>query len=213
MAFRDLFRSRRQRQREARKRRRRASRQVQSALENIHTRVEELKRKRDQDWQSARGYLKDGQRAAASRSLKACRAGEILMARLDRKAWLWEQKVTSLEAGESDAQMAEALKEMIDLSRIDPEALADTLDDVNLAVEEQSDVDQIMEQEYRKEMQGVETEMMDQIPSLEEMTRMLEDEVAAEIGAGEKETTEDSDVARKIQDGRKRLRELREDEP
>jgi hypothetical protein len=211
MAFRDLFRSKRQREREARKRRRRASRQVRSALGNIHTRVDELKRKRDQDWQDAREYLKDGQQAAAARSLKACRASEILMARLDRKAWLWEQKVTSLEAGESDALMAAALKEMVDLAQIDPETIAETFDDVNVALEEQSDVDKVMEQEYRKEMQGVETEMMDQIPSLEEMTQMLVDEVAAEIGpTAEGET--DSDVAKKIHEGRKRLRELMEDE-
>lgn len=212
MALGDLFKSKKRRQRETRKKKRRASRQVRSALGNIRTRVEELRRKRDQDWQDARGYLTDGQKAAATRSLKACRASEILMTRLDRKAWLWEQKVTSLEAGESDAQMAAALKEMVDLAQIDPETVSETLDDVNLALEEQSDVDQVMDQEYRKEMQGVETEMMDQVPSLDEMTRMLEDEVAAEIGPGEKEAQADSDVTQKIDEGRKRLRELMEDE-
>ena len=220
MALGDLFKSKKQRQREERKKRRRASRQVRTSLDGIHSRVEELKKKRDKDWAEARNYLKDGQKNAAARCLKACRATEILMARMERKAWIWEQKVVNLEASEADVQMAGALQEMNDLMNIDPDAIADTLDDVNDSLAEQGDVDKIMEAEYEKEMDGVMTESSDSLLSLDEMEKMLEDEVAAEIGpiAGSKtrevdvETETDTDVSDKISEGRKRLKGLMEED-
>ena len=220
MALGDLFKSKKQRQREERKKRRRANRQVRTSLDGIHSRVEELKKKRDKDWAEARNYLKDGQKNAAARCLKACRATEILMARLERKAWIWEQKVVNLEASEADVQMAGALQEMNDLMNIDPDAIADTLDDVNDSLAEQGDVDKLMEAEYEKEMDGVMTESSDHLLSLDEMEKMLEDEVAAEIGPieGTKtrqvavETETDTDVSDKISEGRKRLKGLMEED-
>lgn len=220
MALGDLFKSKKQRQREERKKRRRAGRQVRQSLDGIHSRVEDLKKKRDKDWAEARSYLKDGQKNAAARCLKACRATEILMARMERKAWIWEQKVVNLEASEADVQMAGALQEMNDLMNIDPDAIADTLDDVNDSLAEQGDVDKIMEAEYEKEMDGVMTESSDHLLSLDEMEKMLEDEVAAEIGPLEStktkevavETETDTDVADKISEGRKRLKGLMEED-
>jgi len=214
MAFGDLFKSKKQREREERKKKRRANRRVDNALDDIRGRVEELRKKRDADWDAARQYLKDGQKSAAARSVKACRATEMLMNRLDRKAWLWEQKVTNLGAAETDTEMAGALQEMVALSKIDPDTIQDTLDDVNFALDEQSDVDKALDREYAREMNGVETEMTDQVPSLEDMEKMLEDEVAAEIGSGrtEAEVQTQSDVSGEIEEGRRRLKDLMEED-
>jgi len=210
MAFGDLFKSKKQRERDQRKKKRRASRRVDNALRDIHTRINELKAKRDRDWSAARKYLQDGQKAAAARSLKACRATEVLMTRLDRKAWLWEQKVTNLGAAENDTEMAAALQEMVALTKIDPDTMEDTLEQVSFALDEQADVDSVLDREYAREMQGVEGDLVDQIPSIEDMEKMLEDEVAAEIGSGRKvgETETDPAVTDQIAEGRRRLKDL-----
>lgn len=214
MAFGDLFKSKKQREREERKQKRRATRRVDNALDDIRRRIGELRKKRDADWAAARGYLKDGQKSAAARSVKACRATEMLMNRLDRKAWLWEQKVTNLGAAETDTEMAAALQEMVALAKIDPDTIQDTLDNVNFALDEQSDVDKVLDREYAREMEGVESEMTDQVPSLEDMEKMLEDEVAAEIGSGraEAQTQKQADVSGEIEEGRRRLKDLMEED-
>ena len=91
---------------------------------------------------------------------------------------------------------------------------------VSLAEVKSGRVDKIMEAEYEKEMDGVITEGNDNLLSLDEMEKMLEDEVAAEIGPieGSKtrevavETESDSDVSDKISEGRKRLKGLMEED-
>ena len=215
MALRDLFKSKKEREREEAKKRRKAFREAENAVDVVKDRIGKLKKDRDKAWGEARQYLKDGQKAAAQRCLQTCRASEMLMSKLEMKRWVFEQLLSKLELAKSDQDFAQALGAINTVVQIDPEAVADVLDEVQDKLGEQVDTDKIWEKVYGKEMEGVETQMTDTVPSIEDMERELEDEVAAEIGgerpiaATEGGDTEPS-VKQQIGEGRKRLKDLLE---
>ena len=98
---------------------------------------------------------------------------------------------------------------------IDPDAIADVLDEVQEKLGEQVDSDRIWEKVYGKEMAGVETQFEDVIPSVEDMEKQLEDEVAAELGGRTAERVAEpgeteSSVGQQIGEARKRLKDLLE---
>jgi len=210
-----LFKSKREREREQAKKRRKAFRDAENAVDVVKDRIAKLKRDRDKAWAEAKRYLKDGQKAAAQRQLQSCRACEMLMSKLEMKRWVFEQLLSKLELAKSDQDFTRALNAINTVVEIDPEAVADVLDEVQDKLGEQVDTDKIWEKVYGKEMEGVETQMTDVVPSIEEMAKQLEDEVAAEIGearpikATESGETEPS-IKQKIGEGRRRLKDLLE---
>jgi len=215
MALGDLFKSKKERERDEAKKRRKAFRDAENAVDVVKDRVTKLKRERDKAWAEARQYLKDGQKAAAQRQLQTCRASEMLMSKLEMKRWVFEQLLSKLELAKSDQDFAQALSAINTVVKIDPEAVADVMDEVQDKLGEQVDTDKIWEKVYGKEMEGVETQMTDVIPSMEDMEKQLQDEVAADLGtsrpikATEGGETEPS-VKQQIGEGRKKLKDLLE---
>jgi hypothetical protein len=215
MALGDLFKSQRDRERDEMKKRRKAFRDAESAVDVVKDRIGKLKRDRDKSWNEARQYLKDGQKAAAQRQLQTCRASEMLMSKLEMKRWVFEQLLSKLELAKSDQDFAQALGAINTVVQIDPEAVANVLDEVQDKLGEQVDTDKIWEKVYGKEMEGVQTQMTDVIPSIEDMEKQLQDEVAAEIGGArparsKQEEEAEPSVKQKIGEGRKRLKDLLE---
>jgi hypothetical protein len=214
MALKDLIKSKQEREKEKQKKRRKAFREAENAVGVVKERVDKLKRERDKAWAEAREYLKNGQKSAAQRSLQACRASEMLVAKLEMKRWVFEQLLSKLELAKSDQDFANALNAINRVVEIDPEAVADVLDEVQDKLGEQVDTDKIWEKVYGKEMEGVQGQMKDAIPSLEEMQKQLEDEVAQEIGEGKltkakaAEKEGDPTIKEQIGEGRKRLKQL-----
>jgi len=210
----DLFKSKKEREREEAKQRRKAFREAENAVDVVKDRIVKLKKDRDKSWNEARQYLKDGQKAAAQRGLQACRASEMLMSKLEMKRWVFEQLLSKLELAKSDQDFTQALSAINTVVQIDPEAVADVLDEVQDKLGEQVDTDKIWEKVYGKEMEGVETQMTDVIPSIEDMEKQLQDEVAADLGSGvrpikETEASEGgSSIEHQIGEGRKRLKDL-----
>lgn len=217
MALGDLFKSKHDRVREESKKRRKAFREAESAVDVVKDRIGKLKRDRDKAWGEARQYLKDGQKAAAQRCLQTCRASEMLMSKLEMKRWVFEQLLSKLELAKSDQDFTQALGAINTVVKIDPEAVADVLDEVQDKLGEQVDTDKIWQNVYGKEMEGVENQMVDVIPTIEDMEKQLQDEVAAEIGGSHpvksKESVDaDSRIKKQIGEGRKRLKDLLEDD-
>ena len=213
MALGDLFKSKKEREREEAKKRRKAFREAENAVDVVKDRIGKLKKDRDKAWGEARGYLKDGQKAAAQRCLQTCRASEMLMSKLEMKRWVFEQLLSKLELAKSDQDFAQALSAINTVVQIDPEAVADVLDEVQDKLGEQVDTDKIWEKVYGKEMEGVETQMTDVIPSIEDMEKQLQDEVAADLGSPRPiKATEEGEtgpsVKQQIGEGRKRLKDL-----
>ena len=217
MAIGDLFKSKAERERDEAKKRRKAFRDAEGAVDVVKDRVAKLKKDRDKAWTDARGYLKDGQKAAAQRALQTCRASEMLMSKLEMKRWVFEQLLSKLELAKSDQDFTQALSAINTVVKIDPEAVASVLDEVQDKLGEQVDTDKIWEKVYGKEMDGVQTQMTDVIPSIEDMEKQLQDEVAADLGGSRTvKTTEGGEVEpslkQKIGEGRKRLKDLLEGE-
>ncbi len=214
MGLGDLFKSKKEREREAAKRRRKAFRDAENAVDTVKDRISKLKQERDAAWNEGRGYLRDGQKAAAQRCLQTTRASEMLIAKLEMKRWVFEQLLTKLELSKTDQEFSKALDAINTVVDIDPETVADVLDEVQDKLGEQLDSDKIWEKVYGKEMQGVEAQMTDVIPSMEEMERQLQDEVAAELAGSRpmRESEEGESLDEQIGEGRRRLKDLLEDD-
>jgi hypothetical protein len=216
MALGDIFKSKADREKDQNRKRRKAFREAENSVGVVKDRIGKLKKDRDKAWVEAREYLKNGQKAAAQRCLQTCRAGEMMMAKLAMKRWVFEQLLTKLELAKTDQEFAGALAAINTVVHIDPEQVADVLGEVEDKLGDQVDTDKVWEKMYGKEMDGVENQMTDVIPSMEEMAKQLEDEVAADIG-GERPSSRaraepDGDVKGEIGEARQRLKKLMEDD-
>lgn len=180
MALGDLFKSKQEREREQSRRRRKAFREAESAVDAVKDRVKKLKTDRDRAWTEARAYLKDGQKAAAQRSLQSVRAGEVMMAKLEMKRWVFEQLLTKLEMAKTDQEFSGALNAINTVVQIEPDTVADVLSEVQDKLGEQGDTDKVWEKMHEKEMEGAATTLSDRVPTIDQMIKDLEDEVAAE---------------------------------
>jgi hypothetical protein len=217
MGLRDLFKSEPERQREEAKKRRKAFREAEGAVDVVKDRIGKLKKDRDKAWSEARQYLKDGQKGGAQRCLQTVRASELLMSKLEMKRWVFEQLLSKMELAKTDQDFAQALGAINTVVKIDPEVVANVLDEVQDKLGEQVDTDKIWEKMYGKEMEGVETQMTDTIPTTEEMMTQLQDEVAEDIGTTrpaqkQTETGKDGGVKDQIGEARARLKKLMEDD-
>jgi hypothetical protein len=219
MAWSNLFKSKEDRRRDEARKRRKAFREAENAIDVVADRIRRLKADRDKAWAEARTYLKDGQKAAAQRCLQTCRASEVLMSKLEMKRWVFEQLLSKLELAKSDQDFVGALTAIQTVVQIDPEAVADVLDEVQLKLGEQEGADRVWEKVYGKEMDGVETKMADVVPTTEEMMKQLEDEVVAEHGTSTVEKATETEQAgakesldSQIRKGHDTLRRLMEDD-
>lgn len=215
MALGDLFKSKGDREKEERKKRRKAFRDAENAVDAVKDRVNGMKGERDKAWKEARKYLKEGNKAASQRSLQSVRANEMMMLQLEKKRWVFEQLLTKLEMSKTDQEFSQALSAINTVVKIDPDAVADVMDEVQDKLGEQVDIDKIWDKTYDKEMTGVETKMSDTIPTVEDMMKDLEDEVVADVHGGkitETVSSGGSNVSEEIGEGREKLKKLLEDE-
>ena len=215
MALGDLFKSKDEREKEARKKRRKAFRDAENAVDAVKERVNGMEVERDKAWKEARQYLKDGNKVAAQRSLQSVRANEMIMLQLEKKRWVFEKLLTKLEMSKTDKEFVDALSAINTVIEIDPEAVADVMDEVQDKLGEQVDIDRIWDKNYDKEMSGVESKMTDTIPTVENMMKDLEDEVVADVRGGkvtESESSGGSTLSEDIGEGREKLKKLLEDE-
>ena len=149
-----LFKGEKERAKDRERTRRKAFREAEGAVDAVKERIFKLKKERDAAWIEARKYLKDGQKAASQRSLQTCRASEMLMSKIEIKRWVFEQLLTKLELAKTDQDFAQALKAINTVVHIDPESVADVLDEVQDKLGEQVDIDKIWEKMHTKEMEG-----------------------------------------------------------
>ena len=215
MALGDLFKSQKERDKELAKKRRKAFRDAENAVDAVKDRVDKLKAERDTAWAGARRYLKDAQKAAAQRNLQSVRASEMIIDQLEKKRWVFEQLLTKLELSKTDQEFTAALSAINTVMQIDPETVADVLDEVQDKLGEQVDIDKIWTKAYDKEMAKVENKMTDSIPSVEDMMQDLEDEVVADVRGGkvpEKESSGGSTFSEEIGEGRRKLNDLLEED-
>ncbi len=155
-------------------------------------------------------------------SLQSCRAAEMMGAKLEMKRWVFEQLLTKLELAKTDQEFTQSMSAINTVVKIDPEAVADVMGEIEDKLGDQVDTDKVWEKMYGKEMEGVESQMTDVVPSMSDMMGQLQDEVAEDITADRpakskakdpeaperraKKDTEGS-LDSQISDARKRIRE------
>ncbi|RME93647.1 MAG: hypothetical protein D6766_07730 [Verrucomicrobia bacterium] len=180
MGLKDLFKTPDERRRERARKRRKAFREAENAIEAVKTRIKKLKEERDRAYGEAREYLKEGRKPAAQRALQSVRAVEIIMGRLEQKRWVFEHFLTKLEMAKTDQEFASALQAINTVIEIDPEVVADVLDEVRDRLGEQADVERIWERVHDQELAEASAEGAGDVASIEELMSSLEDEIAAE---------------------------------
>lgn len=178
MGIKDLFKSNRDRDRDAAKARRKAFREAENALDTVKERGKKLQAERDKHWFQARDYLKAGQKAAAQRSLQSVRGNELLLHKLQQKEWVFQQLLTKLDLAKTDQEFAISMKAVTAVVQIDPDQVDDVLAEVDDKLSEQGATDKIWERAHAKEMEGVEGSLTDSVPTIDDLMRDLQDEVA-----------------------------------
>ncbi|MGC9261356.1 MAG: hypothetical protein ACP5I8_14920 [Phycisphaerae bacterium] len=148
-----------------------------------------------------------------------------MISKLEMKRWVFEQLLTRLELSKTDQEFTSALNAINTVVTIDPEAVADVLGEVEDKLGDQVDVDKVWEKMHGKEMAGVENQAADTLPTMADMEKQLEDEAAAELEHGRRPATETTDpgsnpapslaqddIKARIGEGKRRLKELMEDD-
>ena len=201
-----FFKTKRERERQIRKDRRRAFRQAENAVLEVKDRAKRMEKDADADWQKAREALKEGKQAAAQRALTSYRAAQVLMTKLEQKRWVFEQYLMKMETAGTDAEFASALAAVNKVVDINPEMVEDVFDTAGELLGEQQDADRFWSTIYDKEMEGAVGGLHDRIPTIEELSKALEQEVSVEIGGAAAKTA--SELEQRIGDGARKVKEL-----
>ena len=201
-----FFKTKRERERQIRKDRRRAFRQAENAVLEVKDRAKRMEKDADADWQKAREALKEGKQAAAQRALTSYRAAQVLMTKLEQKRWVFEQYLMKMETAGTDAEFASALAAVNKVVDINPEMVEDVFDTAGELLGEQQDADRVWSTIYDKEMEGAVGGLQDRIPTIEELSKSLEQEVSVEIGGAAAKTA--SELEQRIGDGARKVKEM-----
>ena len=196
------------RRRYERRERRHAFRDAETAKQDVIDRQKRLEKEAKESWEKAREALKSGEKAAANRALTAARAAQVLAMKLEQKRWVFEQYLTKMEVAQSDNQFAEALGAINKIIRIDPEHVEDVFGAAQDMLGEQVDADRFWNKMYESEMAGANGALQDHIPSMEEMSAELEQQVAAEVGGAAAPSAAGREIDDRIAAGQQRVKEL-----
>ena len=218
-----IFETDKERKRRIAKERRQAFRQADNAIGTIVTRINSLRARRQQQWEEARTYLKNGQKGAARRSLQGVRATELIIDQLEKKRFVFEQIVIRFEVAGTDEEFATALGSLNTVIEIDIDSVEDVLDIAQEKLGDQLDVDRVWEQVYQRDMGDVMTQPSDVVLSVDDMLASLEQETGMKVtepkaveetpaAPAETSTVDDTDVNRRAGEGRRRIKELMEGE-
>lgn len=207
----NLFKSAKQKEKEKRRERRQATRRAEMALDDVKEKLKELDRDGKKAWEQAREALQSGRKAAAQRGLTAYRAKQVLASKWDQKRFVFEQKLTDMEMATTDKALVDALRVLATVVDIDPEKVDDVLLEVDTKSREQGEVDRLWQKEYRQQMEGIQEGLEDFVPSLDDLSKQLEDEVAEEVGSRESDAGE-HELGDQISEGRQRIKNLLDEE-
>ena len=196
------------RRRLERRERRHAFRDAENAKQDVIDRQKRLEKESKESWEKAREALKNGEKAAANRALTAARAAQVLAMKLEQKRWVFEQYLTKMEVAQSDNQFAEALGQINKIIRIDPERVEDVFGAAQDALGEQVDADRFWNKMYESEMAGANGALQDHIPSFEDMSAELEQQVAAEVGGAAAPAAAGRAIDDRIAAGQQRVKDL-----
>jgi hypothetical protein len=176
-----FFKTAKEKERAERRERRHALRKAEGAVDEVTERIKKMEKDAEAEWARAREAAKEGKQAAAQRALTSYRSAQVLITKLEQKKWVFKQVLMKLETAGTDAEFAKALGMMNKVTNINPELVEDVFDEANELLAESGDTDKLWAQMYGKEVEGSKEALQDHIPSMEDLERTLNEEVAGKI--------------------------------
>ena len=176
-----FFKTKKEKEREERREKRHALRRAESTVEEVTERIKRMERDAEAEWVRAREAAREGKQAAAQRALTAYRAAQVLITKLEQKKWVFKQVLMKLETAGTDAEFAKALGMMNKVTNINVDMVEDVFDEAGDLLAEAGDADKFWAQMYGKEVEGSQGALQDHIPSMEDLEKTLQEEVAGKI--------------------------------
>jgi len=179
-----FFKTQKEKARAERREKRHALRAAEGAVDEVTARIKRMEKEADAEWERAREAAKEGKQAAAQRALTSYRAAQVLVTKLEQKKWVFKQVLMKLETAGTDAEFAKALGMVNKVTNINVDMVEDVFDEAGDLLAEAGDTDKFWAQMYGKEVEGTKGALQDHIPSMEDLEKTLQEEVAGKISSG-----------------------------
>ena len=176
-----FFKTQKERERADRREKRHALRRAEGTIDEVAERIKRMEKDADAEWERAREATKEGKQAAAQRALTSYRAAQVLITKLEQKKWVFKQVLMKLETAGTDAEFAKALGMVNKVTNINVDMVEDVFDEAGDLLAEAGDTDKFWAQMYGKEVEGSKGALQDHIPSMEDLEKTLQEEVAGMI--------------------------------
>ena len=176
-----FFKSKKEIERAERREKRHALRKAEGAVDEVTERIKRMEKDAEAEWNRAREATKEGKQAAAQRALTSYRSAQVLITKLEQKKWVFRQVLMKMETAGTDSEFAKALGMVNKVTNINPEMVEDVFDEAGDILSEADDTDKFWAQMYGKEVEGSKQALQDHIPSMEELEKTLQEEVAATL--------------------------------
>jgi len=179
-----FFRGKKEKERAERREKRHALRKAEGAVDEVTERIKKMEKDAEAEWERAKEATKEGKQAAAQRALTSYRSAQVLITKLEQKKWVFKQVLMKLETAGTDAEFAKALAAVNKVTNINVEMVEDVFDEAGDLLAEAGDTDKFWSQMYGKEVEGSKEALQDHIPSMEDLEKTLQEEVAGKIQGG-----------------------------
>lgn len=176
-----FFKTKKEKERAERREKRHALRRAEGAIDEVVERIKRMEKDAEAEWERARKATKEGKQAAAQRALTSYRSAQVLITKLEQKKWVFKQVLMKLETAGTDAEFANALAAVNKVTNINVEMVEDVFDEAGDLLAEAGDTDKFWSQMYGKEVAGSKDALKDHIPSMEDLEKTLQEEVAGKI--------------------------------
>ncbi|MBQ5531222.1 MAG: Snf7 family protein [Kiritimatiellae bacterium] len=176
-----FFKTAKEKERAERREKRHALRRAEGAIDEVVERIKRMEKDAEAEWERAREATKEGKQAAAQRALTSYRSAQVLITKLEQKKWVFKQVLMKLETAGTDSEFAKALAAVNKVTNINVEMVEDVFDEAGDILAEAGDTDKFWAQMYGKETAGSKEALKDHIPSMEDLEKALQEEVAGKI--------------------------------
>ena len=176
-----FFKTGKEKERAERREKRHALRRAEGAIDEVVERIKRMEKDAEAEWARAREAAKEGKQAAAQRALTSYRSAQVLITKLEQKKWVFKQVLMKLETAGTDSEFAKALVAVNKVTNINVEMVEDVFDEAGDLLAEAGDTDKFWSQMYGKEVEGSKEALKDHIPSMEDLEKTLQEEVAGKI--------------------------------
>ena len=176
-----FFKTGKEKEREERREKRHALRKAEGAVDEVTERIKKMEKDAEAEWERAKEATREGKQAAAQRALTSYRSAQVLITKLEQKKWVFKQVLMKMETAGTDAEFAKALAAVNKVTNINVEMVEDVFDEAGDLLAEAGDTDKFWSQMYGKEVEGSKSALQDHIPSMEDLEKTLQEEVAGKV--------------------------------